>query len=774
MKYPRLQPESPVVMAMVCAGAVTAQFIAGKAARDALYLANLDVTTLPAMVVATSIVSILLVAASAKTLSRVSPATFVPAAFVVSALLFVIEWGLAYLVPRIAAQVVYLQISGLGPMLGSGFWLITTERFDPRTAKRRFGQIAGAGTLGGLIGGLLAERVAAAWGLGAILPVLAALNLFCAWQIRRFGRTLDQHPGAHAIELSPDLSPDPAQSGLRALARIPYLRNLAALVLLGTVGAVLVDYIFKVQAVATFGRGEGLLRFFAVYYAAIGVLTFVVQTSSSRVALERMGLAMTTGTPSVALFFGALAGLLAPGLESAMAVRGGESVFRGSLFRSGYELFYTPIPPVEKRAAKSIIDVAFDRLGDALGGGAIRLMLLLPAAQQYPAILLVAVASSAAAIFVASRLNRGYIQTLERSLLNRAVELDLSEVQDTTTRTIMLKALTTVRDQRKLPVGATRFPERPAPSTHHAGTVLEGLDAEMLQILALRSRDRDRILRVLRNDDGVPAPIVPHIIPLLAWDPVANDAVYALRRVAEEHVGQLIDALIDPNTDFAIRRRLARVFFVCVSQRAADGLLLGLEDMRFEVRFQCARSLASILEKNPRIRIDRDRVFELVSREAAVGRPVWESQRLLHRNDDRDENFFVDEFVKDRASRSLAHVFTLLSLVLPKEPLQIAFRGLHTDDENLRGTALEYLEGVLPPGIRDRLWPYLEDRRPIERSARSREEILADLLRSHQSIVLNLEELRRRRPVPQTAGGEQNLAAGQLDRAASGKPWQTT
>ena len=58
----------------------------------------------------------------------------------------------------------------------------------------------------------------------------------------------------------------------------------------------------------------------------------------------------------------------------------------------------------------------------------------------------------------------------------------------------------------------------------------------------------------------------------------------------------------------------------------------------------------------------------------------------------------MDEFVKDRAGQSLAHVFTLLSLVLPTEPLQIAFRGLHTDDQNLQGTALEYLEGMLAAG----------------------------------------------------------------------------
>ena len=138
----------------------------------------------------------------------------------------------------------------------------------------------------------------------------------------------------------------------------------------------------------------------------------------------------------------------------------------------------------------------------------------------------------------------------------------------------------------------------------------------------------------------------------------------------------------------------------------------------------------------------------------AVGRSVWESHRLLDRVDTPDGQSFVDEFVRGRASQGLAHVFTLLSLVLPAEPLQIAYQGLHTADEHLRGTALEYLEGVLPPVIRERLWPFLEDSRAHHRSARPRDEILEDLLRSHPSILLNLEELKRRRTPPE--------------------PWQTT
>src|SRR5262249_33241517 len=231
-------------------------------------------------------------------------------------------------------------------------------------------------------------------------------------------------------------------------------------------------------------------------------------------------------------------------------------------------------------------------------------------------------------------------------------------------------------------------------------------DPYVSAIVRLRSRDRAQVVPILRSDEALPAPLVAHVIPLLAWDPVANDAIFALRKVAEERVGELIDALLDPNQDFAVRRRLARVFGVCVSQRAADGLMLGLDDLRFEVRFYCGRSLASIYDKNPRIRIDAERIYAIVLREAAVGRSVWESRQLLAAWGSPEGPPFVGELVRDRAGQSLGHVFPLLSLVLRREPLQIAFHGLHLEDQNLRGTALEYLEGVLPPPIRERLWPF--------------------------------------------------------------------
>jgi hypothetical protein len=685
-------------MAMLCAAAVTAQFVAGKAARDALFLTSLHVTDLPTMLMVTSIVSILLVIAYGRIAGRIAPALLVPAAFVASGGLFLGEWALRATFPSTTAVLVYLHVSGIGPVLASGVWLITSERFDPRTAKRRFGQIAGAGTLGGLLGAIASERVAALAGVPAMLLFLGAFQFISAWLVWLLARA-DGAIGSRVADASPQLG-----SGLRVVVEAPHLRHMALLVLLGTTGAALLEYLFKAAALETLGPGDNLLRFFALYYAAISLITFVLQTVWSRTVLDRFGLAMTAGTPSIALLAGSIGSLLAPGFAGLAVGRAGEAIFRGSWFRSGYELFYTPLPPREKRVAKSIIDVAFDRLGDAVGGGLVRLVIVFLPAVATPTILWLAVATSIAAIIVASSLNRWYLRTLETSLLAQRRGLNLSETRHDSIHTMEVGAETDTETQ-----------------------------SEMQDILWLRSRSRARIIEVLSRQDGPSPALLPHVIPLLAWDPVADYALFALRAIAEDRVGELIDFLLDPKQPSVIRRRLARVFSVCTSQRAAEGLMLALDDPRFEVRFQSARSLAAIVVRNPGLSISRERIYGVVLREVAVERPVWESRRLL---DGVAGDSPLDEFIRDRAGQSLAHVFTLLSMVLPRDPLRVAFKGLNSEDRQLRGTALEYLQELLPPEIRAGLWPFLVGRRRVKEAPQPNKESIKDLLRASASITL--------------------------------------
>ena len=79
----------------------------------------------------------------------------------------------------------------------------------------------------------------------------------------------------------------------------------------------------------------------------------------------------------------------------------------------------------------------------------------------------------------------------------------------------------------------------------------------------------------------------------------------------------------------------------------------------------------------------------------------------------------------------LEHVFAILSLALDGEPVEIAFRAIQGRDPALRGTALEYLDHVLPAPIRDGLWPALGADSAVHLAARrSVDEVRDELSRS--------------------------------------------
>jgi hypothetical protein len=217
---------------------------------------------------------------------------------------------------------------------------------------------------------------------------------------------------------------------------------------------------------------------------------------------------------------------------------------------------------------------------------------------------------------------------------------------------------------------------------------------------------------------------------LLAHPELHDSALQALRRCAPHITGQLLDALLDPNMDFVVRRRIPRALRVCSTQRAADGLLLGIADERCEVRYECARALVKITDDNPQIVISQPAVIEAIRREVESSQLLVDYSSSQFDEDEQDEQqALVDDLVRDRANRSLEHMFTILSLVLEREPLRMAFKALHHQDDRYRGTALEYLDTVLPTEIREIIWPYLGETAPLA-SVRPASELLADLARA--------------------------------------------
>jgi ATP:ADP antiporter, AAA family len=689
------------LLAAACACALVAGVVAAKATRDSLFLTTFPATTLPRVMTASAIASVLAVLLMSRLMARFSPRRVLTLALALAFVLVLAEWGLTFAMPRVAAVAVYLHVAFFGATLLSAFWSMMNERFDPYTAKKVMGPIGVGATVGGVLGGGMAYLAARALPLPSMLLSVAVLDLLALLLLRRLAYKKRDIPAEVTGPSREATAPVQLLPALRILREGSYLRHLAWLVALSALVESLLDYTFNAQAAASL-QGASLASFFAAYQAGVSVLGFVAQSLLARTALDSLGLAGTVGLRPLTVAVSSLAALFDPRLLSLLFARGAHAVLTASLFRSAYELLFTPVPTDRKRPTKAIIDVGFDKVGSVAGGLVALVVVSLLPGEAARILLGVCVVVALLSLLVTSWLHDGYIGALEQSLRSGAVNLEPDEVKDATTRFFYTRA-----------TGELSL----------TGTMLQGsgvADNPLLAAIAdLQSGQRSRILRALpvgRDPDPL---LVPFLIPLLARDTVLAEVVKTLRRVAEASTGQLADALLDPKREAVVRRRIPRVLVAAPTSRTVEALLRGLEDERFDVRARCALGLSRILERNPALKVGREVAFDAARAELKREGPVRDRQKS-------GDTGSHDEVVE--------HVFTLLSLVLEREPMQIASRAVKSEERALVGTALEYLETVLPEDLRRALWQRMHVGVRDRTVVRASHEVLDELLRSSHAL----------------------------------------
>ncbi|MCU1278859.1 MAG: putative rane protein, partial [bacterium] len=229
----------------VTAAAIIAQQVAGKSARDALFLTTFGAHALPGAMLVATVVSLIGVLGFSRALTRWSPARVVPAAFTLNALLIGAVWALSGPLPRLAAIVIYFHVSMFGATLISGFWSLVNERFDPHTAKHQVSKIVAGSTIGGMVGGVLTWRWARSADVPSLFALVAGVNLVCvagALLLRR-GLTVEPEPPTGEVA-----APAEATSALSVLKTVPYLRHLALVVMLGGLTDAVFEYLLNAQA----------------------------------------------------------------------------------------------------------------------------------------------------------------------------------------------------------------------------------------------------------------------------------------------------------------------------------------------------------------------------------------------------------------------------------------------------------------------------------------------------------------------------------------------
>ena len=244
------------------------------------------------------------------------------------------------------------------------FWSFMADVYDNTEARRYYGYIGAAGTVGAFLGPMLTRTLVERVGIPNMMLVSAgflSLCVVCIVQLRGYAARREAERGRASGEV-----PMGGQvlAGLKLVFREPLLRWLAVLTVFGVgIGTLLYN---EQNAIAreAFTNADQRAAFFATLDLAVNALTLFVQLVVTRWLLSRFGIAPALLIPGFAIILGfaALSASPLPMLVAVVQVMTRASEF--SLAKPARETIYTRVGREWRYKAGAAIDTVVYRGGD--------------------------------------------------------------------------------------------------------------------------------------------------------------------------------------------------------------------------------------------------------------------------------------------------------------------------------------------------------------------------------------------------------------------------
>ena len=872
-----------------------ASSVASKAARDALFLDRYRAIDLPYVDIA--IAALVGIATSAyiwfgyRTNLRnlqVGSLTF----FAVTALGFWLWAAVASYESGALFIVIYIWVGVFSVLAPSQVWTLANYVLTTREAKRSFGFIGSGAILGWIVGGFATRTAVSQFGTESMLGFVAVTLFLCAGIVVVIWRDRPDYVGNETPASGNVRDRFPLWGALRLIRESPYLRAIAALILIAALTTTIAGWQFKAIAKQAVPDTDELAMFFGTFNMIAGVMSLVLQLLLTGRVLRTVGVGPALFIVPTAMLMGSFGVLFLGTLVAAASLKASDQVLRYSIDKATVELLYLPVPAAHTFRVKSFIDTVVYRVGDASGG----LVVLLFAAVlgwtpiRMSMIGVVFIGFWVMAAYVA---RRQYVENLRESIHQHRVDSERASmpVMDRDTASVISSRLkgtpkeiayalslfelahdrkvhpavrgllhhadaairqqavrllaragdASVKDQIEalvkdpdlgvrteallyltefdpmdpleriealgefedfsIQAAVVAFLARPGRSQNldaaklllskmveEKGAAGHRARLEAARLLSILPDAFDRELRELVDDEDAEVAraaitavgalkkrsLLGDLIDRLAEPALNAAAIAALASFGDRIVGTLRDYLTDESMRAEVRREIPKVLEEIGSGPAQAVLIESVLDRDVVLRYHTIAALNRLGQAHPDRTTDRKLIESVLAAEIMGHYRSYQVLGTLGGALD-DAASPIEHGLRESMEKETERIFRLLKILYPQYDMHSAYVGLQSTDPVVHDNAVEFMDSVLPPEVRQLVIPLFDREVSVPARITTANRMLGSTLGDREEAieVMALSEDPWLRACAAYAMGEMRLTrfAQTLDQwAADGDP----
>jgi HEAT repeat protein len=230
--------------------------------------------------------------------------------------------------------------------------------------------------------------------------------------------------------------------------------------------------------------------------------------------------------------------------------------------------------------------------------------------------------------------------------------------------------------------------------------------------------------------------LVPDLLDRLSHRELCVEAAKALEKFGDAIVGALRDHLGDSSVPIEARREIPGVLAKIGTPAGAQVLMENLLESDTTLRFRIISALNKLHNLHPDIKTD-SQMLEMVLAAEILGH--YRSYQILDKFGGADGNEDpVARALTESMQQELERIFRLVALLYPRLDVHSAYLGLQSKNVSVYDNALEFLDNVLKPQLREMLVPLLDGRVTVSERARLAQKMVRTKIENQEQAVAAL------------------------------------